>query len=280
LFDLIASQPPFVACPPGAPPSTFLHGGLRGDELPTRVLGEIPRRLRPLGRGVVLVEWPVVDDRPLEDRVREALGSAEVNLLLLRFPETDLDDYCARYAASAHPNLGRAFEQKVRALRSHLERLSVRQLRLTLNVVQERGGGPSWSATLDLPRASTKLVTSARIDQLVAVRDLLADSDTRLFGTALRAVEGVIAAEHDIGRTPPETLRLRPAPESLAHPMELNADAVELLAFVHGSPDVRAATTAFATAKGLDPDAARTMVLDGVKAALRNGLLEPMTDGP
>jgi SAM-dependent methyltransferase len=279
-FDLIVSQPPFVARPPGVEPSTFLHGGLRGDELPVRVLGEISRRLRPRGRAVVLVEWPLADGRPLEDRVREALGDAEVNLLLLRFPETNLDDYCARYAAAAHPGLGRAFEHKARTLRSHLERLAVRQLSLMLNVVQDRGGGPAWSATLDVPRVSRKLVTSARIDKLVAARDLLAGSDSRLLGTALRAVEGVIAAEHGIGRTPQETLRLRPAPESLAHEMELNADAVQLLTFVHGSPDVRAATTAFATAKGLDPDAARTMVLEGVKAALLNGLLEPLTDGP
>src|SRR5262249_8194914 len=90
-FELIVSQPPFVALPPSALPATFLHGGPRGDELPARVLGEVPGHLRPGGRAVVLVEWPLVDDRPLEERVREALGDADVSLLLLRFPATDLD---------------------------------------------------------------------------------------------------------------------------------------------------------------------------------------------
>jgi SAM-dependent methyltransferase len=277
-FDLIVSQPPFVACPPGVSPSTFLHGGHRGDELPDRVLDEVPRRLRPGGRAVVLVEWPVVDDRPLLDRVRAALGNADVNLLLLRFPETDLDDHCARYAAASHPGLGRSFERRARSLRSHLERLAVRELRLTLNVIHRRDGGPAWSATLDVPRRSRRLVTSARIDKLIAARDLLAGSAEHLLEATLRAVDGVVAAEHSIESPSQETLRVRPGPESLAHEMELNADAFQLLMLVHRSPDVRAAVTAFAITKGLDPTGAWPKILDGVKDALSRGLLESVTD--
>jgi SAM-dependent methyltransferase len=279
-FDLIASQPPFVARPPALSTSTFLHGGLRGDELPARVLGEISHHLRPGGRAVVLVEWPIVDDRPLEERVRDAIGDADVNLLLLRFPATDLDDHCARYAAAARPGLGPTFEREARCLRSHLERLGVRELRLTLNVIQRRDGGPTWSATLDLPRSATRLVTSARIDKLIATRDLLAGANERILQTTLRAVDGVVGAEHSIGNASEETLRLRPAPESLTPEMELNADAAQLLTLVHRSPDVRAAVAAFAIAKGLDPDGARPKVLEGVKDALLRGLLEPVTDVP
>ncbi len=281
VFDLIVSQPPFVARPPSVAPSTFLHGGLRGDELPVRVLGELPRRLRPRGRAVVLVEWPLVDDRPLEERVQEGLGDGEdVNLLVLRFPETDLDDYCARYAAAARIGLGRAFEREARGLRSHLERLSVRGLRLTLNVVQRRDRGPRWSTTVDVPRGSVRLVTSARIDALIAAHDLLAGPDERLLEATLRAVDGVLATEHGIGDPAQETVRLRPAAETLAAETEMNADAARLLTLVHSAPDVRAATTAFATAKGLDPTGAQAKVLEGVKDALRRGLLEPATGVP
>src|SRR5262249_21777771 len=156
----------------------------------------VPGHLRPGGRAVVLVELPLVDDRPLEERVREALGDAHVSLLLLRFPQTDLDDYCARYAAAAEPGLSVRFDRHAGRLRAHLERLSVRGLQLTLNVVRRNDGGPTWSATLDLPRSSARHVTAARIDALIAAHDLLAGSDQGLLASTLRAVDGVIGAEH------------------------------------------------------------------------------------
>jgi SAM-dependent methyltransferase len=275
-FDLIVSQPPFVALPPDTAPSTFLHGGLRGDELPARVLGDLPGHLRPGGRAVVLVEWPLDEGRPLEERVRQALGDADVSVLLLRFPATDLDDYCARYAAAAEPGLGTRFERRARRLRAHLERLSVRGLRLTLNVVRRNDGRPSWSATVDVPRSSVRHVTAARIDALIAANDLLAGPDERLLDSTLRVVDGVLAAEHPVGEPKAETLRLRPGSESLVAEMELNGDAARLLVLVHGSANVREAATAFATARGLGPDGALAGILDGVKDALRRGVLEPV----
>lgn len=275
-FDLIVSQPPFVALPPDTAPATFLHGGPRGDELPARVLAEVPNHLRPGGRAVVLVEWPLVDDQSLEERVRQSLGDTDVSLLLLRFPETDLDDYCARYAAAAEPGLGARFERHARRLRSHLEQLSVRGLCLTLNVIRRNDGGPSWAETVDVPRSSAGQLTSARIDALIAAHDLLVGPHERLLDSTLRAVDGVLAAEHPVGDPRDETLRLRPDLDALVPELELSGDAARLLLLVHGSADVREATTAFAAAKGLDPDGARAGILDGVRDALRRGLLEPV----
>ena len=123
-FDVIASQPPFVARPPGVDTATFLHGGERGDELALRLLAALPDRLAPGGRACLLVDWPLVDDEPLERRVRAALASQRLDVLLVELPRPDLDDYCARYGNAQHPTYGAAFDKAAVDLREHLERLA------------------------------------------------------------------------------------------------------------------------------------------------------------
>jgi SAM-dependent methyltransferase len=75
-FDLIVSQPPYYPFGVGAPPGqthTFLHGGVRGDELATRIVEAIPQFLRPSGRAVVFTSWIDSSHLPIppEHRVLE-----------------------------------------------------------------------------------------------------------------------------------------------------------------------------------------------------------------
>ena len=66
-FDLIVSQPPYYPIGLGAEPGqahTFLHGGERGDELPSRVLDGLPAHLTAQGRGVVFTSWPPEHKQP------------------------------------------------------------------------------------------------------------------------------------------------------------------------------------------------------------------------
>jgi SAM-dependent methyltransferase len=76
-FDLIVSQPPYY---PGSR-LTFLHGGERGDELPTRVLEGLPDHLTPTGRGLVFTSWP---------EARELLVSPMLRHLELRTNRREL----------------------------------------------------------------------------------------------------------------------------------------------------------------------------------------------
>jgi SAM-dependent methyltransferase len=64
-FDLILSQPPYFPAPPGAS-QTFLHGGLRGDELALRIIDEAARHLSAQGRAIVFATWP--EDHKTEAR--------------------------------------------------------------------------------------------------------------------------------------------------------------------------------------------------------------------
>jgi methylase of polypeptide subunit release factors len=70
-FDLIVAQPPFVPRFPEAAPATFLFGGHRGDELPLKLITQVPDHLGSAGRAVLLIEWPIVDDKPVEQLIRE-----------------------------------------------------------------------------------------------------------------------------------------------------------------------------------------------------------------
>jgi SAM-dependent methyltransferase len=274
-FDLIVSQPPFVSLPPATKPAMFLHGGARGDEFALRLLTELPDRLTAKGRAYLLVEWPVVDEQPLEQRVREAVGSNSLSVLLLRFPETDLDDYCTRYSAAEHSSLGKAFEQQALRIRDHLEQMGIYQLRLALAVLDRGGAAPGWTATVDVPPTSTRAVTSARIDTLLAARDLLAQGDQALLASSLHLPETILAVERPFDQPGPERIRLRFPEHALVHGITLNPDAQLLISHVHAASNVRAAVDAFATERNLTTDASTEAILNGVKQALLRGILEP-----
>jgi methylase of polypeptide subunit release factors len=56
-FDVILSQPPYYPDPRGAAAETYLHGGVRGDELAWRIATEAPAHLTPAGKAVIFASW-------------------------------------------------------------------------------------------------------------------------------------------------------------------------------------------------------------------------------
>jgi methylase of polypeptide subunit release factors len=62
-FDLIVSQPPYY--PNAGPHLTFLHGGVRGDELAQQVVNGVPEHVTAGGRAMVFTSWPL--DAPLKE---------------------------------------------------------------------------------------------------------------------------------------------------------------------------------------------------------------------
>ncbi|MCZ2150661.1 MAG: methyltransferase [Bryobacterales bacterium] len=56
-FDVILSQPPYYPNPRGASIETYLHGGVRGDELAWRIATEAPSYLTPAGKAVIFASW-------------------------------------------------------------------------------------------------------------------------------------------------------------------------------------------------------------------------------
>jgi SAM-dependent methyltransferase len=275
-FDLIVSQPPWFARPEGVEERVFLFGGARGDEISLRILRELPRYLGPRGRAVLLIEWPLLDEEPLEDRIARAVSPADDNVLLLKFPPRELDDYCTRYAALEHPELGADFARAAVQRRQHLENMGIRGLMVTLVVVQHTAEGIRWSAALDVPAADAEWVTSARIDKLVAARDLLAEDSPRLLAARLRVPEGtVFAREYLLGKPVPPKVSVRFPREALVGTLELGPGAQLLLTLLNEASDVESAIRRYAEGEGLDFDAALGRLLPPMKEALLTGMLEP-----
>lgn len=61
-FDLVLSQPPYY--PLKAAALTFLHSGIRGDELARTVVAGLPDHLTEDGRALLFTSWPEGAERP------------------------------------------------------------------------------------------------------------------------------------------------------------------------------------------------------------------------
>ena len=65
------------------------------------------------------------------------------NVLLLKYPSRGVDDYCTRYAAIEHPELGEDFAREAVLRREHFEKMGIRGLTMTLLVIQRNAEGLS-----------------------------------------------------------------------------------------------------------------------------------------
>ena len=270
-FDLIISQPPFVSAPPGLATAAFEFGGPRGDELPMRLLREIPAYLAKNGRAVILAEWPELAGETVEQHLRAALPSPDIKVLILQCPGSSLNDYCAIYAAADHPNLGPEFERDTFLRRDHLEAMGIRGLRVAINILQHAAEPPTgWTAAVDIQGAGQIILTSARIDKMIAARDLATRGEVALLAARLRVPEGTTFLEERSGLDPSAASKLmaRLSPWLLVRPADLNGDALRLLALVHQSPTVKDAAERFR------PPVELEKIMSTVQFFLLYGLLE------
>jgi len=280
-FDLIVSQPPYYARPEGVAGRTFLYGGPRGDEFPLRVLSQVPRYLSPIGRAVLLVEWPDIEGEPLEDRVRAVVPAREANVLFMPYPSRGVDDYCTRYAAIEHPDLSEDFAREAVLRREHLEKMGIRGLTMAFIVIQRNAEGLRWSSTFDVPARDAHSVTSAQIDKLVAGRDLLAAGRPKLMTACLRAPEGtVFARECSSGQPDRPKFSARFPHEALVGTLELSSGTLLLLTLLDESPNVRSAVQRFAEREAVTFDEASERLLPALEEALLAGMLEVWRDKP
>jgi len=267
-FDLIVAQPPFVSKPDSEEAVTFLHGGARGDELLLRILSELPPRLAPGGRAVLLVDWPRYDDVSPAERIRAALGDRSFDLLLLSSQRKDLDEYVAHYAAGRHPDLDERYGRAVHAHLDHLARLGVTELRAMLIVVRATERTP-WTHLVSTQSFSEVRPTGAQLDRLIAAQDLLTADPAALREARLVVPEGTRFAQGESGQ-----VRIELPTSRLIGSLTCSQSAADLLSVVHQSPSVEAAVTTLAQRLKLDDAGGRAQILRGVRTALAQGLLE------
>ncbi|MHB8575324.1 MAG: methyltransferase domain-containing protein [Dehalococcoidia bacterium] len=274
-FDLIVSQPPFIARPPGSEGAAYLHGGARGDELPLRVLRELPARLTAGGRAVLLIEWPELAGEPIAERVRGAVQDG-VNLLLLQAPGMDLDEHCIVYTFCATPAIDPEFGLAAVARRAHFAELGIERLAFTYVVLERADPVPGWTEVIEIPAETKAKVTSGQLDRLIAARTLRSSGSAALLAASLRIPPGaVFSRERTPGGASASETRITFAAQTLRGPLDLNEGAYMLVALIDDAPTVQAAAERFAADLGAPLAAAIAKILPAVEHALAIGVLEP-----
>ena len=254
-FDLVVSQPPFVARPDGGGEARFLFGGRRGDEVALGLLARIGDAIAEGGRAILVVDWPVLEGDAIDARVRRAIPEVDLNALVIASPSRSLEDHCTLHAAAAHPTLDAEFARAAVAMREHLEAEGVRSLRLAINVLERAPEPPAWTALVSVGHFADAPPTSAAIDRVLSARALIARPD------ALADARLGLAAGTRVDRVAAEatSIVVRPVRDRLLPPVSVDtriADCAE-----------RVARAGSARAAGAN--------LDDVREALACGLLEP-----
>jgi hypothetical protein len=98
-FDLITANPPFVPSPRDS--LKYRDGGRSGEDVQGRLIAGLPRHLAPDGMAQIVTEFGERGDEPLEDRLRQWLSGAPMDIHILRMRETPAATYAIGHADGA-----------------------------------------------------------------------------------------------------------------------------------------------------------------------------------
>ncbi len=98
-FDLITANPPFVPSPRDW--LQYRDGGRSGEEVQRRIIAGLPQYLAPGGMAQMVTEFGERGNQPLVNRLRQWLGDAPMDILILRLQEHSTTDYSIGHADGA-----------------------------------------------------------------------------------------------------------------------------------------------------------------------------------
>jgi len=267
-FDLIVSQPPFIPMPEGSPPTTYLFGGPRGDELPMQLLAGVSAHLADGGRAVVLTQWPEIAGESIVRRVRGAVASPDTDVLLVMYPPLGLGSFAIAYSAHDLRELGEQFEIELVRWRDHFERLKIKRFRPCFNVLRRRKQQRGWTRAV---YPTQGVATEDGIDQILRGCDLLHDGKDAILRSTLRIPQGAFITEKQtLGNVTKPTIQMGFNDRTMGRPAEINDAMLRLLKSVHRANTVKQGIAAYAARKR----GAADILLPQVRNALELGLLE------
>jgi SAM-dependent methyltransferase len=273
-FDLVVSQPPFMAKPEQSAPQTFLFGGRRGDEVAMRLLAELPAYVAEGGRALVLAEWPMVPgEPPVEVRVRQAVPGEDVDALFMLATRATPEEHSLGYAELRHPTLDEEYARTAMAFRSHLKDLGLAELHLVLHTFERAKGRRAFTSSLPVRAGGPISLTPAHIDRWMAARAIVARGPEAVLAARLKVTQGLSFAPPDAQRN----ILVQPDAGSFLEPLVVNEATAQLLVVVDGAKSVREAAETFAQATRTSRQDAEAKVAAAVSRSLLLGLLEPAT---
>jgi len=268
-FDLVISQPPFVARAPEVDAAVFLHGGTYGDELALSLIARCPRVLLPAGRALMLLDAPVRPGAPLHLRLREALGDAPVDVAVFSTPGMSPDLMAVGYTARSLESL-EGYAATVRRYRHHLRALGVTEFSHAIVLLLPPGGRFSIS----LPVRSLSALDGEAIERWCDAIDLASRDPDTLLAATVRPAPGLVFAEERAtpDRSVEPTWRVR-SERGVAVSRELSEASWALLEAIATQETVAGAVEVYAELCGASAEDVREQVLGFVREHLAKGLL-------
>lgn len=281
-FDLVLSQPPFVARPPAQGPRTFLHGGERGDELPLRFMATAARVLAPGGRAMILVQAPESDDAAgtLMERIQGALADSRAHVLSIVGDGPAPAIQAAAFASVEDPGLGERYAATARSYLDHFRALGVRAMTGGLVVLSRPApaldDGRRYALALGVARV---YYDGATLEQFLRGLDLVEGRAEAVEGARLRVSSHARIAQEATaaGDAPEAQAVIRVVPPSIGTELRVGLDDLRVLEAVDAAESVGAALDALGrsrpTAATTTPGAAREDLLAFIRRALLHGAL-------
>ena len=278
-FGAVVSQPAYVAQPMALEGVTFLHGGVRGDELALRLLGQLDGLLEPRGKGWVLFDSPEVRVRELTTAVQQSLGTGRLDTCLIVTPGHSAADQAIGYASLRDRSLGPVYATTYGAYRRHFAGLGVDRVRHALVYVR---GSAGRSVGIALEPSGLAGFTGNQLDEMLdgvawagaPVLELLA-ANVRPSAVARLVHEQSLSAAGD------SRLWVR-FERGAGVDQELSDTAALLVTCLRDHQPLEAAVAAYALEMEVAAKDATTQAVTFVRQGLRSGLLvvDPSSPAP
>jgi SAM-dependent methyltransferase len=268
-FDLVVSQPPFVARPPAVGEAVFLFGGEYGDEFAVAMIAQTPPMLTPTGRALVLLDAPVRPAAALHVRLRAALGDAPVDVAVFAATGMSPDHMSVGYTARSLTTLD-GYAADVRRYRQHLRALGVTEFSHAVVLLLPPGG----RFTISLNVRSIGGLDGDAIARWCDAIDLATGDDRALLAATLRAAPGLVFVEERAtpDRSVAPTWRMR-SERGIAVSRELSEASWALLEAITAVGTVGDGVAAYAEMCGATADDVRGQVLAFVREHLAKATL-------
>ena len=186
-FELITANPPFVPSPLDS--LGFRDGGRSGEDVQRRIVEGVPQHLAPGGIAQIVTEIGERDEQPLADRVRDWLGDAPLDMVILRLREHSAASY-----AVGHAQGDRDFGVFLDSVRDWADNLRTQGYTRVVSVLiafqwSDPASGPPWTLSVealppvrDLGQELEAMFVAERLARRADLHDLLAGGRLRRAG--------------------------------------------------------------------------------------------------
>ncbi len=281
LYDLVATNPPFVISPGNGERLTYRDSGMPGDRVVEHVVREVPRFLSEGGTAQVLANWMVLRDQPWEERLAGWIDGCDAWVVQREL--VDLPTYVELWLKDAgqHPSTGAGVEandyhRRYDAWLGWLEEQGAEALGfgwINLRRLDGSAGEPlvrleHWPYDVEQP------IGAEVDDQLERGRRLSELTDEHLAAQHLRARQDLRQETYGTpGAEDPEEIVVRQQ-RRLRRARQVDTVEAALVGACDGDLGVAQILAALAQLLGREPDELATAYLPVVRDLITEGFLE------